>query len=144
MSDVRAAARAAAVSLFKSYKADAEIGADVYPARPASLRPPHGFVDRVTETSLYPAGINPQRTVRVEVVIVHGLFDSQDAVDQADRFADGFMDWITAHVHEPGANRTIGVVSIDDEPDWINDWMKPELQHVYYATRVVLEVYDPG
>lgn len=144
MSSTRADARAAAVSLFKAYREEAEVGADVYPARPRTLRPPHGFVDRVTETVSYPANVLPQRTVRVEVVIVHGLFDSQDAVNQADAFADGFSGWVTDNVHEAGANTTIGVVSIDDEPDWVNDWMPPEAQRVHYATRITLEVYDPG
>ena len=144
MCSVRADARAAAVTLLEAYKADADIKLSVYPGRPRSILPPHAFVDRITERTSYPAGTPPQRTVSVEVVVVHGLFDSKEAVDQADAFGDGFLDWITDEPHAAGANRTIGVDSIDDEPDWVNDWMPPEKQGVHYATRITLEVYDPG
>ena len=144
MSAVRAEARAAAVALLEAYKAEAETKLSIYPGRPRSILPPHAFVDRITERTSYPAGVPPQRTVSVEVVVVHGLFDSKEAVTQADAFGDGFLDWITDNPHAAGGNRTIGVDAIDDEPDWINDWMPPEKQGVHYATRVTLEVYDPG
>ena len=144
MSAARTNARAAAVTMMKAYRADAAVKVDVYPARPRTLRPPHGFIDRITEATSFPAGVFPQRTVRVEVVIVHGLFDSGDAVSQADAFNDGFMEWVTDDVHAAGANTTIGVVAIEDEPDFVNDWMPPETQHVYFASRITLEVYDPG
>jgi hypothetical protein len=144
VSTIRADARAAATALVRAYIADADFGGSMYPARPRTITPPHAFVDRVTESDSYPAGTLPQRTVRVEVVMVHGLFDSKDAVDQADRFADGFMEWVTDDVHAAGANTTIGVVGIDDEPDWVNDWMPPETHRVHYATRITLEVYAAG
>lgn len=144
MTAARANARAAAVTLFKAYRDDAEVKADVYPGRPRTLRPPHGFVDRITEADVYPAGLPPQRTLRVEVVIVWGLFDSKDAVDQADAFTDGFIDWVTDNVHASGPNTTVGVIGIDDDPDFVNDWMPPETQHVHFASRITLEVYDPG
>jgi hypothetical protein len=144
MSSVRADARAAAVTLLEAYRDDADVKLSVYPGRPRSVLPPHAFVDRLTERTSYPAGVPPQRTVSVEVVVVHGLFDSGEAVAQADAFADGFMDWITDAPHAAGGNRTLGVDSIDDEPDWVPDWLPPEKQGPYYATRVTLEVYDPG
>ena len=144
MSTIRTDARAAAVSLLKAYHDDVMSTLQVYEGRPRSLYPPHAFVDRIREDAVYPAGVLPQRTVRVEVVVVHGLFDSGDAVAQADTFGDGFIEWVTADVHAAGANTTIGVVSIDDEPDFVNDWMPPEKQGVHYATRITLEVYAAG
>lgn len=144
MSDARANSRAAAVTMMKAYRDDADVKVDVYRARPRTIRAPHGFIDRVTEAAVFPAGVLPQRTVRVEVVILHGKFDDGDAVDQADRFCDGFMEWVTDDVHAAGGNTTIGVVAIEDEPDFVNDWMPPDSQSVYFASRITLEVYDPG
>lgn len=144
MSSVRADARAAAVTLMEAYRDDVEIKLTTYPGRPRSILPPHAFVDRITERTSYPAGTPPQRSVQVEVVVVHGLFDSAEAVAQADAFGDGFLDWITANRDAAGANRDLQVNRIDDEPDWVNDWMPPERQGVHYATRIELEVYDPG
>jgi hypothetical protein len=144
MSDARANARAAVITMFKAYREDVEISADVYAGRPRTLRPPHGFIDRITEAAVYPAGTLPQRTLRVEFVVVWGLFDSGDAVAQADRFCDGFMEWVTDDVHAAGSNTTIGIVAMEDEPDFVNDWMPPDAQKVYFASRITLEVYDPG
>ncbi len=146
MSAARTNARAAAVALFKAYRDDANIGAIVYPGRPATIHPPQGFVDGITETAVYPAGIQPQRTVRVEVVILHGEFDSGDSVANADAFADGFMEWVSdlSNVHAAGANTTIGVIAIDDNPTFVPDWVPANTQKTYFGTRVTLEVYDPG
>lgn len=144
MTAVRADARAAAVQMMEAYRDMAGVKLTVYPGRPKSLLPPHAFVDRLAETTNYPAGTPPQRTVTAEVVVVHGLFDSGEAVAQADAFGDGFLDFVTRFIHAAGGNRTIAVIAIDDEPDWVNDWMPPERQGVHYATRVTLQVYDPG
>jgi len=146
MSDARANARAAAVALFKAYRDDAEVGAIVYPGRPASIHPPQGFVDAMSEADVYPAGLSPQRTIRVEVMILHGEFDSGTSVAQADAFADGLMQWVSDpdNVHAAGANTTIGVVAIEDDPTFVPDWLPPGAQKTYFGTRVTLEVYDPG
>ena len=137
----RADVRAAAASLLSDYATDAGVKMQVYPARPSSLFPPTGFVDRITESDEYVGIVLAQRTIRADVVIVHGMFDSANAADQADAFVDGFFDWVNARVHEAGANTTIGLVSMDDEPGWTPDWTPANTTApaVYYATRIVLE-----
>ena len=121
----RAAMRAAAVTLL------------VYPARPRTVNPPTAFVDGFTErvdyTGLY------QRHPTAEVIVVHGLFDSKEAADQADAFVDGFLVWVVARIHAAGGNTSVGIVGIEDIPDYVNAWVRPEEQRTYYATRISLE-----
>lgn len=144
MSTLRGDSRTAAADLLRDYGASAAVKLQVYRARPASIMPPTAFVDLVAESLAYPANVLPQRTVRVQLVLVHGLFDSGEAVDQADEFVDGFITWVTADVHAAGGNTTIGVVEVEDDPTWVPEWMAPEKQRTYFATRIVLEVYAAG
>lgn len=131
--------RAAAMSLLTDYAASASVKLQAYRARPASVSPPCGFVDRIRESVDYLSAAPFQRNVTVEVVVVWGLFDGGTAVDQRDEFVDGFLEWISDRVHEAGANTTIGVSSVEDDASFVNDWMKPETQRTYYATRISLE-----
>lgn len=144
----QAAMRAAAVELLTDYAAAAGITLQVYPGRPASLFPPTAFVDKITERIEYPGATTwRQRSPTVEVVVIHGLFDSKEAVAQKDAFVDGFLDWTTDHVHAAGASTTIGLVSVEDEPAWQPDWSPANLKGalaIYYATRLTLEGYAGG
>ena len=140
----QAAVRAAAVTMLTAYAADAGVGLQVYPARPRSIYAPTAFVDRITESIDYFGPLSRQRTPRVEVVVIHGLFDSKEAADQKDVFVDGFIDWVTDNVHAAGANTTIGLVETSDEPTYVNDWMPPEQQRTWYATRLTLEGFAGG
>jgi hypothetical protein len=136
--------REAAVTLLKEYAEDASVKLQTYRARPASVNAPCAFVDRVRESVNYLAAAPYQRNVTVEVVVLWGLFDSGDAVDQRDRFVDGFLQWQSTRFHQAGANTTIGVSGIEDDPGYVNDWMKPETQRTYYATRISLEGFAGG
>jgi hypothetical protein len=136
--------REAAVTLLTDYAADAGVGLQVYRARPASVHPPTGFVDKVRESVDYLAAAPYQRNITVDVVVIWGLFDGGTAVDQRDAFVDGFLEWISERVHAAGANTTIGVSGVEDDPSFVNDWMKPELQRTYYATRFSLEGFAGG
>jgi hypothetical protein len=139
------AVRAAAVDLLTDYAATAGVKLQVYPARPRSLFPPTAFVDRITETLEYPGGVTwRQRTPRAEVIVIHGLFDSKEAADQKDAFVDGFVDWVTDNVHAADPNTTVGLVATEDIPDYVNDWMPPEQQRTWYATRLTLEGFAGG
>ena len=120
----------------------------MYRARPRSLKPPSAFVDVVRETRVYQGIQLVQRTAQADVIIVHGprlpeggSFDSGDATDQADAFVDGFMAWVDANVHAIGPNTTIGAVTVEDDPTFIPDWVPPNEQLSYYATRITLEGY---
>jgi len=140
--------RAASVALLEAYIASEALQFQVYRARPKSLFPPTAFVDRISETAEYPGSVTwRQRTVRAEVMVIHGQFDSGDAVDRKDAFVDGFMDWVTDTVHAAGANTTIAVVAVEDEPAWEPDWRPANTEQglgVYYATRITLEGFAGG
>ena len=133
--------RAAAVDLLEDYAASTTpaLKLQVYRARPASIFAPCAFVDRMSESVVYLGPILRQRTPRAEVLVLHGLFDSGEAVDQRDAFVDGFLDWVTDNVHAAGAETTVGAVGIEDEPTFVPDWLRPELQRTYYASRITLE-----
>lgn len=140
--------RAAAVTLLTGYATSAGIKLQVYPGRPASLFPPSAFIDSISETIDYPGATTwRMRSPKVDVVVVWGLFDSMEAVNQKDAFVDGFLDYVTDNVHAAGANTTIGLVSVDDEPAWQPDWYPANLKGavgIYYATRLTLEGYAGG
>lgn len=144
----QAACRAAAVELLADYAASAGVKLQVYPGRPKSLFPPTAFVDRISETIEYTGPTFQQRTPRVEVIVVHGLFDSKEAADQKDAFADGFIDYVTGEYHAAGANTLIALTSVEDEPAWTPDWEPANHtngpQPVYYATRLTLEGFAGG
>ena len=136
-----ASVRAACVSLLDEYATAASVTLATYPGRPASLAPPHAFVDTMRESIVY-VGHLMQRTVQADVVIVHGLFDSGVAVAQKDAFVDGYIDHVRDNVHEAGPNSTIGVISTEDDPTYVPDWLPREQQRTYYATRMTLEGYE--
>ena len=129
--------RAAAVTMLTNYAANAGVRLQVYPARPRSIAPPTAFVNGIRETIDY-TGLR-QRHPTADVVVIHGIFDSKEAADQKDAFVDGFLDWVWANIHAAGANTTIGAVETEDIPAYVPEWMPPEQQLIYYATRVSLE-----
>lgn len=135
----QAAIRAAVVTLLTEYAADAEITLQVYPGRPLSLYPPSAFVDGIRETIIYSGFTLRQRTPIVEVIVVHGTFDSAETVAQRDAFVDGFLDWVTARYHAAGANTTIGLAGVSDIPSYVPDWLPPDKQRVFFATQLTLE-----
>lgn len=147
-SNLQASMRAASVELLTDYAADEGIKLQVYPGRPRSVAPPTAYIDRLTETLEWSGTGWPQRTVRAEVVVLHGVFDSKDAADQKDAFVDGFVYWIADAVHAAGANTTIGLVSVEDDPAFSLDWRPTSSTNgpdaVYYATRLTLEGYAGG
>ena len=145
---LRADARAAVVDFLTDYAAGSpgnpNARMQVYPGRPASLNPPSGFVDNIRATNEYTGPTLIQQTLTVEAIVLHGLFDSKEAVDQADAYVDGLLEFQRTLVHEAGANTTIGLVSTEDEPNYVPDWLPPERQRTYYATRLDFEVYAGG
>jgi hypothetical protein len=130
--------RAACVALLTDYAAAATINLQVYPGRPRSLRPPTAFVDIIDETVDY-IGQIVQRHPTAEMFVLHGLFDSKEAADQRDAFVDGFLDWAIDRYHAAGANTLVAVRTVQDAPNYVPDWLPPEEQRTYYATRISLE-----
>ena len=142
--------RAACVALLTDYVASVvePPKMQIYRARPRTVAAPSAFIDTIRETRVYQGVQLVQRTAQADVVILHGprlpeggSFDSGNATDQADRFVDGFVAWVDANVHQIGSNTTIGAVSVEDDPTYIPDWVPPNEQVSYYATRITLEGY---
>jgi hypothetical protein len=129
--------RAAAVTLLEEYAADAMTQLQCYRARPRSIFPPTAFVDALNERIDYTA-LHQRRPI-AEVIVVHGLFDSGEAADQRDVFVDGFVEWVFDRIHAAHANTSIAVTGLEDLPSYVPDWMRPEEQKTYYATRIELE-----
>jgi hypothetical protein len=131
--------RAAAVALLEGYAQAASVKLQVYPGRPRSVNPPTAFVDLISEKFEYSNVSWRMRLCTVEVILLHGLFDSKEAVDQADAFSDAFLDYATDALHQAGGNTTLAVVEMTDDPTYVPDWQPPSEQRTYYATRISVE-----
>ena len=136
------------MSLLTDYAQSASVKLQVYRARPRSMSAATAFVDVIRETRVYQGVQLVQRTAQADIVVLHGprlpeggSFDSGNATDQADAFVDGFAAWVDANVHEIGSNTTIGAINVEDDPTYIPDWVPPNEQMSYYATRITLEGY---
>jgi hypothetical protein len=143
---LRAAARAAAITLLDGYAAAQvpPVKLQTYPGRPRSINPPTAFVDRIAEVIDYEGTALGHRTADVDVVLLHGLMDTKDAVDQADAFVDGFLAYVDVNIHAAGGNRTFGGASADDEPNYVPEWQDPAVQRVHFATRITLQGFQGG
>jgi hypothetical protein len=131
--------RAAAVRFLTDYATDTDTKLQVYPGRPRTLYPPTAFVDGINEVFTSFTERHFQRVPQVTVIVLFGLFDSADAVQQKDEFVDGFVAWAYENPHEAGANTLIRVSETRDLPDYVPEWIAPQEQKTYYATEIVLE-----
>lgn len=143
---LQAQSRAAAVALLAAYAAaqTTPIKLQVYPGRPRTINPPTAFVESISETVSYEATQIGFRTAEVEVLVLHGLFDSKDTSEQKDAFVDGFLAYVDDNVHAAGGTRTFGGLSTEDVPNYIPEWLQPELQRPYFATRITLQGFQGG
>jgi uncharacterized protein YgbK (DUF1537 family) len=131
--------RAAAMTTLAAHATASSVKLQTYAGRPRSIAPPTAFVDVMRETIVYLGPLSKQRTVQVDIVLIHGSFDSADAAAQKDEFVDGYIDYVIGQVHAAGSNTTLGVVSTEDDPTYVPDWLPREEQRTYYATRITLE-----
>lgn len=140
--------RNAAVTMLRAFKEDSSYSGkplSVYEGRPASLRPPHAFVDQIRERISLSGPLMRQRFADLDIVVVHGTFDSADTVAQRDAFVDAFADWILANPHAPGASTLLGdSIAISDEADFVPVWLRPADQISYFATRITVAGYVGG
>ena len=131
--------RAAAMTTLAAYATAQSVKLQTYPGRPRSIAPPTAFVDTMRESTTY-LGQVMQRTVQADIVLIHGSFDSKEAVEQKDAFVDGYYDHVRDNsMSAAGANTTLGVVSTEDDPTFVPDWLPISEQRVYFATRITLE-----
>jgi hypothetical protein len=135
--------RQAAVQLLEDFSDSIDLGLQIYSGRPRTISLPCAFVDRLRETLVF-NGLQRQRTVQVDVVVLHGLFDSAAAAAQKDTFVDTFVDWVSDRWHAAGSNTQIEPRTVEDDPDYVSDWQAPEVQRTYYATIITLEGYAGG
>ena len=133
-------ARAGAVALVNGYRqaATANLGMP-FRARPAQIKPPAVFIDSVSENTDAFTNRESQRTVRVGIRFVWGVYDAGSTVDARDKVIDGFY----AHVadngdHALGANTVCSWIAVTDDETWQADWLPPAMQPMY-STLVVLE-----
>jgi len=133
--------RKAAVDLLTEYAAGAGIKLQVYPGRPKSLYPPTAFPDSIREETVFTGPVQRQRTVTVELLVLWGLFDSKEAVDQRDAFCDGFADYVTDHRDQADPHTVLAGVAFQDAPAFVPDWVPEDQQVTYYATRIAVEGY---
>jgi len=135
----RTAMRAAAVELLEGYAQQDGVTLQVYPGRPSTLHPPTAFVDRIRERVDSWGVTRRQRQPAVSVVVLHGLFDSANTVEQGDTFVDGFLAYVQERYHAAHENTLLQVTATQDEPNYVPDWLPAEQQRHYYATVVLLE-----
>ena len=134
--------RAGTLQELASYAAAAGVTLQIYAGRPRTINPPTAFVDVMRETIVY-VGHVMQRTVQIDIVLVHGSFDSAVAADQKDAFVDGFVEQVRTNTFAAaGANTTLGVVSTEDDPTFLPEWLPRDEQRTYYASRITLEGYQ--
>lgn len=126
------------MTLLNAYASNASVKLQTYPGRPRTLNPPSAFVDGIREAVTYTAQLH-QRVPIVDIILVHGTYDSKDTTEQADAFVDGFLEYVNDNVHAAGANTTIAVTEVEDLPTFVSDWMAPQDQKTYFATRIALE-----
>lgn len=140
MSNIRTAMRAAAVTLLEGYKA-ANPGSlkQIYPGRPASIFAPSAFIEAINEPDINYTAQLIQRTPRAEIRLIKGLFDSAEAVGPMDELVDGFIQYVLDNRFAAGPATLVAVISTQDEPGWVPEWLPPESQRSYYSTLVVLE-----
>ncbi|MES2156081.1 MAG: hypothetical protein V4510_13185, partial [bacterium] len=134
------AIRSAAVGLLYDYATDADVTLQVYAGRPRSIAPPTGFVDTVGETLDHTTNLT-KRFPTASIILIHGIYDTLEAANQKDAFMDGFITWCEARYHAAGANTLLAISESEDLPNYVPEWMPPEQQKVYYATRITLEGY---
>lgn len=136
---LQSAARAGTIALVDGYRASAGLQmGQIYRARPAQIKAPSAYIDRITEDTDAFTREESQRVVRVALRIVWRLYDYGDAVDQRDRFVDGFYAWVMDNYHAFGANAECNWIGVADDPSFSADWIESDSQD-YYMTEITLE-----
>lgn len=132
-------ARAGAVTLLSGYAASVGIKLQIYRARVGQFSPPTAYVESLTEGTDDFSKDESQRSVSVLIRVVWGVFDSGDAVDQRDRFVDGFYAYVADNgAHAFGPNTTCSWRSVSDDPDFTADWIEGDTRPKF-ATAITLE-----
>jgi hypothetical protein len=136
---LQTAARAGTVTLVNGYRTAASLDlGQLYRARPAEIKAPSVWVDALVEDADAFTREESQRVVRVTLRVVWRKYDTGQAVDQRDRFVDGFYAHVMDNYHAFGGNAECNWVGVRDDPDWTPDWI-PEDTGSYFLTEITLE-----
>lgn len=132
-------ARAGTIELVDGYRTSVNLKTGrLYRARPLkSVLPPDIYIDRITEGAEGFTREENQRVVLVALRVIWGTWDAGDAVDQRDRFVDGFYAWVTDHYHAFGANSEVNWISVSDNPEFVPEWQ--DGSESYFMTEIILE-----
>lgn len=133
--------RIAICDLLRDYRASVSSTLAVYEGRPVSINAPHAFVDSVRENIEYVGPIRYQRELTLDLIFLHGLYDSKDAAMAVDTFVDGFLAYVVPQFHAAGANTLTEIVEVEDLPTYVPDWLPTERQKTYYGVRIALRGY---
>jgi hypothetical protein len=129
----------------QAFKTDSGLRLQIYPGRPRTLVPPSIWQDRRSDTINF-RGVRDVNfmghVLRTELVALHGLFDSAEAINQRDAFVDAFASYIRANRDTglAGPNSVLLSMVLDDVPNYVPDWVPERDQLTYFATLITLEV----
>ena len=70
--------------------------------------------------------------------IVWRVYDTGDAVDQRDRFVDGFYAYVMDNYHAFGGNAECNWIGVADDPSWTPDWIPGDTESKF-LTEITLE-----
>ncbi len=141
--DLQTGARAACVSLVEGYRTATGLKlGQLYRARPVKITTPSVFIDTVTEDTSAFTQRESQRTIRVGIRCVWGVYDAGPTVDARDKFVDGFYGYVMDNGdHAFGANTTCSWVSVADDENWVPSWLVQEERSLQpmFSTLITLE-----
>ena len=131
-------ARAGTVKLVDDYRTAASLSlGQLYRARPTRIKVPSVYIDRITEGTVGFTTEESQRTVRVYVRILWGVYDGGDTVDQRDKFVDGFYAHVQDNPHAFGANSICTFVAVEDDENFRAEWISSD--EPLFMTEITLE-----
>lgn len=85
-----------------------------YRARPGSFHPPLAYVGLFTEPTIrFTSGLRT-RLLRVQLVLVQGLYDNAETADRQDVLADSFLDYLTANPHAVNPRSVLTPTGMED------------------------------
>jgi hypothetical protein len=136
---LQTAARAGTETLVDGYRTATSLKlGQLYRARPPQIKAPSVWIDSIVENTDAFTREESQRVVRVTLRVVWAKYDTGQAVDQRDRFVDGFYAYVMDNYHAYGANAECNWVGATDDPDWSPDWI-PDDDNSYFLTEITLE-----
>jgi len=128
--------RAAALALLNGYRSSSSDKVQVYPGRPMSIYPPTAFIEAINEPTIAYFNGPRTRTPVVEIILIQGIFDNEEAANLQDAFVDDFIDYVTTNKHQAGGGTIVTIDSVEDLPNYQPDWI-PNAPF-YYASRLTL------